>query len=191
CAATTALARLARSPSRAASTRKTSSTAYVLIDRGRGPDECLPVPRPEHALVTARLRLDALVDELLDALTLVGLGRVEVALGVRRDRVHAVELAGLAAAVAERGELLERVAQDHAHPLVLAVGQEHELLVGILRERDVPHRAGGARVSGIERLLHERAVRLEHLEAVALPVADVDQPVARALDTVHRVAELG
>src|SRR5437588_5152948 len=91
----------------------------------------LPPPRPEHALEAARLRLDPLIDELLHALTLVGLGRVEVALGVRRNRVHAVELPGLAAAVAERGELLERFAQDHADPLVLAVGQEHELLVGI------------------------------------------------------------
>src|SRR5262245_48539077 len=97
-------------------------------------------PWPGHALVAARLRLDTLIDELLDALTLVGLGRVEVALRVGRDRVHAVELAGLASAVAERGDLLERVAQDHAHALVLPVGQEHELLVGVARERDVPHR---------------------------------------------------
>src|SRR5437660_7652275 len=123
----------------------------------------LPPPRPEHALIAARLRLDALVDELLHALTLVGLGRVEVALGIRRDAVHTVELAGLPSAVAERGELLERVAQDHADPFVLAVGQEHEALVGIPRERDVPYRAGAARIAGVERLLHEPAVRLKHL----------------------------
>jgi len=51
--------------------------------------------------------------------------------------VHTVELSGLAAAVAERGELLERVAQDH-RTARLAVGQEDEALVGILGERDVP-----------------------------------------------------
>src|SRR6266542_2828148 len=59
--------------------------------------------RPEHALVAGDDVADALVDEFLDALTFPGLGRVDVALGVGRDRVHAVELAGLAAAVAEGG----------------------------------------------------------------------------------------
>ena len=63
--------------------------------------------RPRHALIAERHRADALVDELLHAFTLVGLGRVEVALGVRRDAVHAVELARLASAVAERGDFLE------------------------------------------------------------------------------------
>ena len=43
-------------------------------------------------------RKDALVKELLDALAFVGFGRVEVALGVGGDAVHAVELAGLPAA---------------------------------------------------------------------------------------------
>src|SRR5262249_39535236 len=42
-------------------------------------------PRPEHALVAARHGADALVDELLHPLTLVGLGRVEIALRVRGD----------------------------------------------------------------------------------------------------------
>ena len=46
------------------------------------------------------------------------------------------------------------------------------------------------RVLGVERLLHERAVRLEHLQAVVGAVAHIDQPVVRALDAVHRVAEL-
>src|SRR5215813_12783540 len=152
--------------------------------------ELIP-PRPEHSLIAARLRRDALIDELLQALTLVGLGRVEIALGVRRDAVHAVELPRLASAVAERRELLERVAQDHAHALVLAVGQEHEALLRILGERDVPYRAGAARVPGIERLLDELALGLEHLHAVVLPIAHVDEAVVRPLDAVHGVAELG
>ena len=63
-------------------------------------------------------------------------------------------------------------------------------LLGILGERDVPDRAGAQRVLGVERLLHERAVRLEHLHAVVRAVAHVDQPVVRALDAVHRIAEL-
>src|SRR6188474_1563378 len=47
--------------------------------------------RPQHALLP-RHRAHALVDELLQALTFVGLGRVEVALGIRRDAVNAIEL---------------------------------------------------------------------------------------------------
>src|SRR5882672_10094397 len=58
-------------------------------------------PGPEHALVAARHGCDAAIDELLHALTLVGLGRVEIALGIGGDAVHAVELPGLASAVAE------------------------------------------------------------------------------------------
>ena len=44
---------------------------------------------------------EAAEHELLHALTFVGLGRVDVALRVDGDAVHAEELAGLAAAVAE------------------------------------------------------------------------------------------
>ena len=46
------------------------------------------------------------------------------------------------------------------------------------------------RVLGVERLLHERAVRPEHLHAVVDAIADVDEPVVRPLGAVHRVAEL-
>src|SRR5215472_4822781 len=125
---------------------------HELRKRGTGSE---PPLRPEHALIAARLRLNPLIDELLHPFSLVGLGRIEVALGIRCDAVYAVELPGLPAAVAKRGDLLERVAQDHANPLVLPVGQEEEPLVGVLRERDVPHRAGAARVLGVERFLDE------------------------------------
>src|ERR1700704_5934987 len=93
--------------------------------------------RPEHALIAARHRADALVDELLQALTLVGFGRVEVALGIGCDAVHAIELARLAAAVAERGEFFQRFAVDDTHAFVLTVRQHHESLSGILGEHDV------------------------------------------------------
>ena len=52
-----------------------------------------------------------------------------------------VELAGLAAAVAEAGQDFERVAQQDVDLLVRAVGQVDVLLLRILRERDVPDRA--------------------------------------------------
>src|SRR6266851_7053805 len=97
--------------------------------------------RPEHALIAGQHGADALVDELLQAFPFPGFGRVGVALRIGRDRVHAVELAGLASADAERGHLLERLAQDDAHPVVLPVGHEDEALLGVLGECDIPGRA--------------------------------------------------
>src|SRR5258706_1348807 len=149
-----------------------------------------PGARPQHALTPTWNRAYAFVDEFLDALAFVRLGRVEVALGIGRDAVHAVELARLAPAVAEVRNLLQRFAQDDAHLLVLAVGEEHEPLLAVLRKRDVPCRARSERFLGIEPFLHELAVRLEYLHAVALAVAHVDETVVRALDAMHRVAEL-
>src|SRR6266853_1674799 len=81
-----------------------------------------PGARPQHALAPARNRAHALVDEFLHAFAFVGLGGVEVALRVARDAVHAIELAGLAPAVAEVRNLLQRVAQYDAHLPVLAIG---------------------------------------------------------------------
>src|SRR5215471_2271027 len=132
----------------------------------------LSLPRPRHALVTERHRADALVVELLHALTFVGLGRVEVPLRIRSDAVHAVELARLPPAVAERSDFLKRLANDDAHPLVLAVGQHDEALLRVLGEHDVPHRAGAPGVLGVEMLFHECTVGPEHLQAIVLAVAD-------------------
>src|SRR4029077_634991 len=140
------------------------------------------LPRPEHPLFARPDGADALIDELLNTLAFVGLCRVEVALVFSGDAVHAVELAGLAPAVAEVRDLLQRLAQYDAHLLVLAVGEKHEPLPGILRERDVPGRARGERFLGIEAFFHELAVRTEYLNAVALAVAHVDQTVVRAFD---------
>ena len=91
-----------------------------------------------------------------------------------RDAVHGEALARLPAAVAEARENLHRLAQHDVDLLVLAVGEEHVLLLRILRERDVPHRAVAERVGRDEHFLHERAVRLEDLDAIVRAVADVD-----------------
>src|SRR5262245_14167628 len=77
--------------------------------------------RPEHALVAARHRADALIDEFLYPLTLVSFSRVEIALGIGRNAVHAVELTGLAPAVAKRGYFPERFAHNDTDALVLTV----------------------------------------------------------------------
>src|SRR5882762_1184164 len=142
------------SPTREAEPRRRASSASP------------PLARPEHALLACPDRADAFIDEFLHALAFVGLGRVQVTLGIGSDAVHAIELSGLAPAVAEVRDLLQRIAHDDAHLLVLAVGEEDEPLLAILRERDVPGRARGERLFGVERFLHELAVRLEYLHAV-------------------------
>ena len=87
--------------------------------------------RPQYALAAGGHGTYTLVDELLHPLALVSLGRVDVAFRIGGDAVHAIELAGLASAVAEVGNLLERVAQDDAHFFVGAVGEENEFLLRV------------------------------------------------------------
>src|SRR6266566_9888215 len=75
--------------------------------------------RPEHALIGSHHVADSLVDEFLQAFALPGFSRVDVALGVCRDAVHSVELAGLAAAIApEHREAFLRLrpANELRHP---------------------------------------------------------------------------
>src|SRR6266571_2622928 len=150
----------------------------------------LPRARPQHALASARDRADAFVDELLHALAFVGLRRIQVAPGIDRNAVHAVELAGLAPAVAEVGHLLQRLAQHDAHFRVAPVRHEDVLLLRVLRERDIPYRSFAEAALREERLLDELAVRPEHLQPVVHAVADVQQVVVGEVGAVHRVAEL-
>src|SRR5258708_32021149 len=127
--------------------------------------------RPDYALAALAHRTHALVDELLQALALVGLGRIDVALRVGGDAMHAEELAGLAAAVAKGGQLLDRLSHDDAHLLVAAVGHENVALLRVFREGDVPDRAFAQAAPRVPLLLHQLAGRGEHLQAVALPGA--------------------
>src|SRR6516164_2639253 len=146
--------------------------------------------RPEHALVAARHRADALIDEFLYPLTLVSFSRVEIPLGIGRNAVYAVELAWLAAAIAERGYFLERFAHNDADALVLTVCQQEEFLPGILGERDIANRSRPARGVGIKRFLHECSIRGEDLQSIISAVTDIDEPVIRTFDAVYRVAKL-
>src|SRR5882757_3994410 len=107
---------------------------YLRTSAGRR----LPGLRPGDALVACNDAAHALEYEFLQAFPFPGLRRVEVALGVGCNVVQSVELAGLAAAVAERSDFLQRLAQDDTHAVVHAVSQEHEALFRIARECDVP-----------------------------------------------------
>src|SRR5258706_1164080 len=79
--------------------------------------------RPDYALILLRHRRHAFVDELLDALALEGLGRVDVALGIDGDAVHAEEFARDAPAVAEGRQNFHGRAVHDVHFLVLAIGE--------------------------------------------------------------------
>src|SRR5260370_6797742 len=93
---------------------------------------------PKRALIGSYPVADPLVDEFLQAFAFPVFGRVGFALGIGRDAVHAIELAGLTTAVAESGQLLERLAHNDANPVVLAVRHQYETLLRIPGERDVP-----------------------------------------------------
>ena len=93
------------------------------------------------------------------------------------------KLATVVAPVSERTDRLQRVAAENPDFPVLTVGDVHESLFGIRRERHVidrPHAVHARR----ERLLHEGAVLAKYLKAAARHVADVQQPVAAHLDAV-------
>src|SRR5579864_8417268 len=88
----------------------------------------LGVFRPEHALILLSDWAHSLVDELLDALPAIRFGGIDIALRIGGDAVHGVELAGLAAAIAETGQHLERIAVEDVNLLVGAIRQINVLL---------------------------------------------------------------
>src|SRR5581483_2688308 len=71
--------------------------------------------RPDHALILLRNRAQAAIHELLHALAAIRLGREDVTLRIRGDAMNGIELSRLAAAIAEAGQLFERVAQQDVH----------------------------------------------------------------------------
>src|SRR5579864_1408014 len=121
---------------------------------------------PQNALFFLRDGTQAFVHEFLEALAAIGFRRVDVALGIRGDAVHRVELSRLTSAVAETCQDLQRVAQQNVDLFVGAVRQVNILLLGILRESNVPDRAVAQRSLLDDLFLDERAVLLEHLNAI-------------------------
>src|SRR5438105_3649159 len=97
---------------------------------------CCSRMRPEHRRLLRRA--ESLVDELLQALSFVGLDRVEIPLGVGGDAVHGIELTGLSSPVAEARELLERRAVQNVDLHVHAVGDVEKALLRVAGEGEVP-----------------------------------------------------
>src|SRR6185503_20640563 len=93
--------------------------------------------RPYGSLLLARHGAEPFVDELLETLSFVGFGRVEIAFRIHGDAVDGVELSRLSSAITKAGELFERVAAQDADLHVVAIGQVEIGLGRILRERDV------------------------------------------------------
>src|SRR5215470_2054748 len=90
--------------------------------------------RPNSSLILLCHGREAFVDELLQPPPLVGLSRIYVALRIGCDAVHAVELTGLAPAVAEAGQDFQRIAQQDVHLLVATIGDVEILLLRVFRE---------------------------------------------------------
>src|SRR4051812_44773277 len=135
-------------------------------------------------------RIASFPHEFLDALAFVRFTRVQVTARVHGDAADTVELPGIPAAAANRGAgRLQRVTVENNDFLVVTVGDEQKPLLRVVRERHVPHRSVAGGVLGDDPFLHELAVLLEHLDAIVLPVADVDHAVLRDLDAAER-AEL-
>src|SRR5258706_14740844 len=74
-----------------------------------------PRPGRQRPLVHRYDWRHSLEQESLEPFSFVGLGCVDVSLRVRSDAVHAVELSGLTAAVAECRQLFQRLAIDDLH----------------------------------------------------------------------------
>src|SRR5262245_1645132 len=134
-------------------------------------------------------RAEALERELLRALALAHLGRIEIALRVHREVVDRAELAGRAPALPELADDLAVVARERPHMVVLAVGVVQPGLGRVVREVDVPGRAAATGRSRDDELLQEGPVLLEDLDPVVRPVAHVEQAVLREPDAVHGVVE--
>src|SRR4051794_24401588 len=165
----------------------------------------LASPRLASAIIAPRRAMVVLIDippcvrlfqrvrcklELLDALSGVDLGSIDVALRIDRHGMNPVELAGVATVMAEAADHAAVVALQHANLVVLAVGAEQVALLRIRPDRDIPHRAIAERVLLIEPFGHEAAVLLEHLDTVVDAVADIDKAVIGDLDAMHGIAEL-
>ena len=128
-------------------------------------------------------RSSSLDDELLQALALEVLARVDVALRVHRDAADAVERARPAAAAAEARRRSRACRGRGRRPSDPGRRRRNRKRCCGSLENAMSHTEPSPRVVfDDERFLHERAVLPEHLDAIVAAIADVDQAVLRDLD---------
>src|SRR5690606_23865066 len=96
------------------------------------------VRRPGHTLVSLWHSLHALVNEFLNAFAFVGLGCVDVVLGVGCNAVRSIELTWLTSAATEADQHFQRLTIQYVDLEVLTVGQVDVLLFRIVGEGDIP-----------------------------------------------------
>ena len=150
------------------------------VGRGRVEGSVAGRRRPDHAHVLARHRSRCPSPRTSAR---GGPGRFPSCRGCPSSRSRccgAIELARVAAALAEVVRHLQRLTVDDVDLLVAAVGHEDVLLLRVLREGDVPHRTVASESFSILTLLHELAFLREHLHAVVDAVADVHEVVAES-----------
>src|SRR5262249_15024401 len=146
--------------------------------------------RPDRSLILFRYRRETFVEESLDALTAISLGRVDVAFRIGRDAVHSVELARLTSAVAETRQDFERVAKHDVDLVVRTVDQIDLVLLRILREREVPNGSVAERSLRDEHFLDERAVFLENLNSIIHTVAYIQEPLDGEFGAMNGIPKL-
>src|SRR4030088_1730782 len=128
--------------------------------------------------------------ELLDTLSGIDLGGINVAFRVDRYGVNPVKLSSITAAPPEAADNRAILALQDPDLVVLAIGAQQIGLLRIGPDRDIPHRAVAERVLLEEPLLHKGAVLLEHLDPIVDAVADVNQAVIGDLHAMHGVCDL-
>src|SRR5712692_8978172 len=167
--------------------------------RRRWPGHIPPRPRPPFQVLVLPSSLVSTLTftvvsfnghEFLNATTADRFAQEHVALRIEHNRVQEGELACVMTGSAESREDRPGGTVEGPKNLVSTIDVEHEGLLSILRERDVPRRSSGILppprhdVDDSQRLAHAIGrlpctvgwVFLEHLDAIAAAIAGVNQP---------------
>src|SRR5438093_2284789 len=153
-------------------------------------------PRSASATARSLKKIDrrysgsvSLVDELLKALPFVSLRNVNVAFGIGRDVLGAIELTGPVSATAEFTYQIQRFTANDPYHLIRSIRNNEEALSAIGGKRDIPHGSTSKRLLRKKRFSDERAILLENLNAIVCPIANVNEPVSGDPGGMHN-AEL-
>src|SRR5688572_2873361 len=134
-----------------------------------------------------RQAIEGLFDrrEFLDAAARGGLADVDATAAVDAHAVRPQHLADMTSAVTEGADDFQVAAPQNPDLVIGAVGQVEPLLIVIRRQHRQERRARRARLGGEDLFGDVGALLIEHLEAVATAIRDVDAPVSRARDAMH------